>query len=166
MPLSRVDVRCIDKILDILYQFNREIYMKKYKGITKISEYIFVMLIIVISLMLISCSDERGFIMAGNRLSISTKSENDNLFIEINKRRIKSDAHQGIVKIAVSPKIPEGMDLPQGFEYPIMMYEFVFTNNKNELFIMQVPYSKNDYIVFFQVGIEETYRVIWHRQIL
>jgi len=80
--------------------------------------FIFI-LIILISVMVIYYRDKSGFIVGGNRLDISTRKEADILFIDINKNIVRSNAYNGLVKIAISPQIPERIDLPQVHAVPV-----------------------------------------------
>jgi hypothetical protein len=126
--------------------------------------YIFLvmgMLIIFLTVIVVYNRDRTGFVIGGNRIEFSTRKETNNFSVDINKTIIRTNAYKGIVKIAISPHIPDGVDLPQGFQYPVLTYEIVFTNSKKEVFTIQCPYLNMDYIILFQVGTEQAYRIIW-----
>ena len=138
--------------------------MRKHNGKKKFL-YLFlfvIILIIVLTIIIIYSRDKRGFVIAGTRLEFSTRKEELDLFIDITKTIVNSNAYKGIVDIAISPYVPIGTDLPQGFNDIIYTYEIVFTDAKKERFTIKYPYLNMDYIVLFQVGNVQKYRVIWH----
>ena len=125
---------------------------------------VFVLVFIIICVGISKYYGDRkdGFVIGGNRLILTLEKDKDTLFLHITKKIITSGAYQGIVNIAVSPLIDDGVDLPLGFEMFISNYQINFSNSKNELFTIEFPYWNRDYIVLFQAGTEQVHRRIFY----
>ena len=104
----------------------------------------------------------RGFVIYGNRIGISTRVETNTLFIDIEKKIVRSNAYKGMVEIKVMPKVPKGIDLEHGYVVSEFDYEFNFSDAKKEQFTMQCPYERINYIVQFKVGTEQATRTVFH----
>ena len=124
-----------------------------------------VFLVIIVLFLIITGNYYRGnsgFVINGNRINISTRVETNTLFIDLEKRIVKSNAYKGMVEIKVMPKVPKGIDLEHGYLVSEFEYDFNFTNAKKEQFTMQCPYARINYLVQFKVGTEEATRTIFH----
>jgi len=131
--------------------------MKEIKKKTFIFIFIISLFVIILIINSILTNDSIGFVIGGNRISFTTRKEGNSLLIDITKKMIKSDAYQGTVYIAVSPRVPAHLNTQ---EYSIRNYQINFSNSKTETFTVQCPFWQYDYIVMFRVGTEQAHRQI------
>lgn len=130
-----------------------------------------ILLLVVVSVLIIAgCvalgnyySQRRGgFKMGNNRLIIHTERQGEILLFSVHKNSLSSNAYIGTVDIAISPNIPADTQVPQDFELPIVYEQIVFSNAKNEVFYIEVPYWRYEYLVLIQAGSEQALRRIKH----
>ena len=84
------------------------------------------------------------YALGDNRIEITASGYEGTTIIILNKKVKNKNAYNGVVDIAVSVAVEEGMD------YPVFSHRIFFTPEKEEVYRFAVPFDNSELLMVLQ----------------